>query len=97
MIVALGLGAAVLAVQMKLPPKLFDVEGFFEGYRVDHLARAKGLRRGPHVTALWQSSARQHRKPTPVNEVRHAIHALETVLVHAVGHGKHERGFCQVR
>jgi phosphoenolpyruvate carboxylase len=31
-----------------------------------------------------QTSALRHRQPTPVDEVRHAIHTLETVLVHAV-------------
>ena len=46
---------AVLAVRMKLPPQPFDVEGFFEGYRVDHLARAIGSRQevvGPRTRCV---------------------------------------------
>jgi phosphoenolpyruvate carboxylase len=38
------------------------------------------------ITGLWQTTVARYRKPTPVDEVRHAIHTLETVLVHAVPH-----------
>ena len=36
------------------------------------------------ITALWQTANVRYRRPTPIDEVRHAIHTLETVLVHAV-------------
>ena len=36
------------------------------------------------VTALWQASFLQHRAPTPIDEVRHLLHTLETVLFTAV-------------
>jgi len=36
------------------------------------------------ITALWQTTDVRYRQPTPIDEVRHAIHTLETVLVHAV-------------
>ncbi|MDH5306842.1 MAG: phosphoenolpyruvate carboxylase [Myxococcales bacterium] len=38
------------------------------------------------ITALWQTTTARHRKPTPVDEVRHALHTLESVLVHALPH-----------
>jgi phosphoenolpyruvate carboxylase len=36
------------------------------------------------LTALWQSASVRYRLPTPIDEVRHAVHTLETVLVDAV-------------
>jgi len=36
------------------------------------------------VTALWQASFLQHRAPTPIDEVLHLLHTLETVLFEAV-------------
>jgi phosphoenolpyruvate carboxylase len=36
------------------------------------------------ITALWQTRFVPHRAPTPVDEVAHAIHRLETVLYEAV-------------
>lgn len=36
------------------------------------------------VTALWQASFLRHRAPTPIDEVQHLLHVLETVLFAAV-------------
>jgi phosphoenolpyruvate carboxylase len=36
------------------------------------------------VTALWQASFLRHRTPTPIDEVQHLLHTLETVLFPAV-------------
>ena len=36
------------------------------------------------ITALWQTDTVRHRAPTPIDEVHHAIHVLDTVLVDAV-------------
>ena len=36
------------------------------------------------ITALWQTKLSRSRAPTPIDEVRHAIHALSTVFVEAV-------------
>ncbi len=36
------------------------------------------------ITGLWLSTTLRTRKPTPLDEVRYAIHVLQTVLVHAV-------------
>jgi len=36
------------------------------------------------ITALWQTTDVRYRQPTPIDEVRYAVHILETVLVHAV-------------
>ena len=36
------------------------------------------------ITALWQTTNVRYRRPTPIDEVRYAIHILETVLVRAV-------------
>ena len=36
------------------------------------------------LTALWQASFLQHRAPTPIDEVLHLLHTLETVLFAAV-------------
>jgi phosphoenolpyruvate carboxylase len=36
------------------------------------------------ITALWQTRFAPHRAPTPVDEVTHAIHRLESVLYEAV-------------
>lgn len=36
------------------------------------------------ITGLWLSTTLRTRKPTPIDEVRYAIHVLQDVLVHAV-------------
>ena len=36
------------------------------------------------ITGLWLSTTLRTRKPTPIDEVRYAIHVLQEVLVHAV-------------
>lgn len=36
------------------------------------------------ITGLWLSTTMRKRKPTPIDEVRYAIHVLQEVLVHAV-------------
>ncbi len=36
------------------------------------------------ITALWQTMSVRYRRPAPIDEVQHAIHTLDTVLVHAV-------------
>jgi phosphoenolpyruvate carboxylase len=36
------------------------------------------------ITSLWLSTTLRTRKPTPLDEVRYAIHVLQNVLVHAV-------------
>ena len=36
------------------------------------------------TTALWQTAIVPHRKPTPIDEVHHAVHRLESVLFTAV-------------
>jgi phosphoenolpyruvate carboxylase len=52
---------------------------------------AKGVEQGlveeeilAEITSLWLSTTLRTRKPTPLDEVRYAIHVLQTVLVHAV-------------
>jgi phosphoenolpyruvate carboxylase len=61
--------------------------GFERRLHADDLERAEydaGIL--ADITALFQTSALRHRKPTPLDELRHAIYTLETVLVHAVPH-----------
>jgi phosphoenolpyruvate carboxylase len=36
------------------------------------------------ITALWLSTTLRTRKPTPLDEVKYAVHVLQSVLVHAV-------------
>lgn len=36
------------------------------------------------ITLLWQTTAVRHRAPEPLDEVRHAIHTLESVLAEAI-------------
>ncbi len=63
--------------------------------RIDELltrrAAAIGSERGAieeeilgEITGLWLSTTLRTRKPTPLDEVRYAIHVLRDVLVHAV-------------
>ena len=60
-----------------------------------HLARIEGLLslgRDPasredllgEMTVLWQTSFSSHRVPTPIDEVNHALHRMESVLFDAV-------------
>jgi len=52
---------------------------------LDRTPRARARKElAREVTALWQTHFVAHRRPTPVDEVTHALHRLETVLYEAV-------------
>ena len=61
------------------------VEALLERLRGDAGRRARGGGAGrPRSRPLWQASFLQHRAPTPIDEVLHLLHTLETVLFTAV-------------
>ncbi len=67
---------------------LHRIEGWIERTQSRHLsdlerqrAREQLLR---ETTALWQTAFIPHRKPTPIDEVRHAVHRLEGSIFTAV-------------
>ncbi len=56
--------------------------------RVDRALEA-GARAGEaellrEITALWQTQLQRERRPTPIGEVQHALHTLETVFQDAI-------------
>lgn len=58
---------------------------------LDEREQSRGTRRARledeihgEITALWLSTTLRVRKPTPLDEVRYAIHFLESVFAHAV-------------
>jgi phosphoenolpyruvate carboxylase len=60
------------------------VDGLLERLRAEPGAPAAQEELAAEVTALWQASFLQHRAPTPVDEVAHLLHTLETVLFAAL-------------
>jgi phosphoenolpyruvate carboxylase len=59
------------------------VEAALEARAVEG-AEAARRRLAREITALWQTQPLRGRRPTPIDEVRQAVHSLETVFLDAV-------------
>jgi phosphoenolpyruvate carboxylase len=65
--------------------RLLDrVDALLERIRADSADADTQAELRAEMTALWQASFLQHRAPTPIDEVLHLLHTLETALFDAV-------------
>jgi phosphoenolpyruvate carboxylase len=71
------------AMRWSVSQSLARIDELLELHRSGKSAEAEGQLLC-EITALWQTTVASHRAPTPIDEVRHAVHTLERVLVHAV-------------